>query len=129
MIRQRRGPFRLCLLGFKCWAGGLREERKSLSLENGALGVDIKCCDVAECSCILNNWGCTVAVNRGGEQSFTQNTLGTWELSKFRLGRLVSFQNKPFLRQLYKTGKPHPYICLGLVLSQHKAAQLYSSSS
>lgn len=125
MIRQRRGPFRLCLLGFKCWAGGLREERKRLSLENGALGVDIKRSDVAECSCILNNWGYAVAVNRGGEQPFTWNTPGTWELSRFRLGRLVSFQNKPFLRHLYRTGKPHPYVCLGLGLSQHEAAQLF----
>lgn len=73
--------------------------------------MDIKCSDVAECSWVLNNWGCPAPVNRGGEHSFTWSSLGRWELSKFTLGRLVGFQRNHSPENV-QTKKARP--CTGL---------------
>lgn len=43
---------------------------------------------------------------------------------EFRMGRLVSFQGKPFLLQLYKISKTHPYISSSSTLSHPRVAEL-----
>lgn len=86
--------------------------------------MDIKCSDVAECSWVLNNWGCHAPVNRGGEHSFTWSSLGRWELSKFTLGRLVGFQTNYSPENC--TNKESTSMHWS-GLSLHRAAQLYSA--
>lgn len=74
--------------------------------------MDIKCSDVAECSWVLNNWGCPAPVNRGGEHSFTWSSLGRCELSKFTLGSWwASKQTIP--QKIVQTKKARPCIGLG----------------